>query len=258
MPTTTYEISERVYRFSTWVPGVGPDGLTFNQYLIDADEPLLFHCGPRALFGAVSEAVARIVPLERLRWISFGHVEADECGSMNQWLAAAPHAEVAFGRFGCLLSLNDMADRAPRALADDEVLDIGGHRLRVISTPHVPHGAEAQVLYDETTRVLFCGDLLAQGGDPPALVHASDIVAPAMAAEAAFGGTALTPNTAPTIRRLAQLSPRTLGLMHGPAYAGDCAAALHGLADGYAELFDAALYDASTAEAAHADPTRRR
>jgi flavorubredoxin len=253
MPTTTYEISERVYRFSTWIPGVGPEGLTFNQYLVDAEEPLLFHCGPRALFGAVSEAVARIVALERLRWISFGHVEADECGSMNQWLAAAPRAEVAFGKLGCLLSLNDMADRAPRVLDDGEVLDIGGHHLRMITTPHVPHGAEAQVLYDETASVLFCGDLLAQGGDPPALVHASDILAPAMAAEAAFKGTALTPATAPTIRRLAQLSPRTLGLMHGPAFAGDCASALDGLADGYAELFDASL-----AEAALAEATRRR
>ncbi|HZZ51479.1 MAG TPA: hypothetical protein VFE65_31695 [Pseudonocardia sp.] len=249
MPTTTYEISERVYRLSTWISGIGPEGLTFNQYLIDAEEPLLFHCGPRALFDAVSEAVGRVVPVERLRWISFGHVEADECGSMNQWLAAAPHAEVAFGRLGCLLSLSDMADRAPRPLADDEILDIGGHRMRVITTPHVPHGAEAQVLYDETTSMLLCGDLFAQGGDPPALVHAADIVAPAMTAEAVFGGTCLTPTTAPTIRRLAQLSPRTLGLMHGPAYAGDCAEALDGLADGYAALFDAALYEASVAEA---------
>ena len=249
MPTTTYEISERVYRLSTWLPGVGPEGLTFNQFLIDADEPLLFHCGPRALFDAVSEAVRRVVPLARLRWISFGHVEADECGSMNQWLAAAPQAEVAFGKLGCLLSLSDMADRAPRALADGEVLDLGGHRLRMIATPHVPHGAEAQVLYDETTSLLLCGDLFAQGGDPPALVHSADIVAPAMAAEAVFGGTCLTPTTASTIRGLAQLSPRTLGLMHGPAYAGNCADALDGLADGYAALFDTALCDASVAEA---------
>jgi flavorubredoxin len=246
MPTTTYEISDRVYRLSTWVPGVGPEGLTFNQFLIDADEPLLFHCGPRALFGPVSEAVGRVVPLDRLRWISFGHVEADECGAMNQWLAAAPRAEVAFGELGCLLSVSDLADRAPRPLADGEVLDIGGHRLRVITTPHVPHGPDAQVLYDETACVLFCGDLFAQGGDPPALVHAADLVGPALAAEAVFAGTCLTPATAPTIRRLAEFSPRTLGLMHGPAYAGDCAAALDGLADGYAALFDASTAEAIT------------
>jgi flavorubredoxin len=245
MDVRTTEIADRIYRFSTLVPEVAaPAGFTFNQYLIDADEPLLFHCGPRAMFGPVSEVVGRIVPLDRLRWISFGHVEADECGAMNQWLAAAPRAEVAFGELGCLVSVADMADRAPRPLADGEVLDLGGHRLRVIATPHVPHGPDAHVLYDETACVLFCGDLFAQGGDPPALVHATDIVAPALAAEAVFRGTCLTPATAPTIRRLADLSPRTLGLMHGPGYAGDCAAALDGLADGYAALFDASVDEA--------------
>jgi flavorubredoxin len=241
METTVHEIAEGVYRLSTCVPDAAPGGFTFNQYLIDADEPLLFHCGPRAMFDAVSAASSRVVPLDRLRWISFGHVESDECGSMNSWLAAAPHAQVAFNALGCMVSVNDLADRPPRALEDGEVLDLGGHRLRLIATPHVPHGWEAQIVFDETTSTLLCGDLFTQAGEPPALVHDADMVAPAMAAEDLFHASCLTPATAPTIRGLAELSPRTLALMHGPAFAGDGAAALHGLADGYADLFRASL-----------------
>ena len=236
--TTTHEIADGIYRLSTCIPDITPDGFTFNQYLVAGDEPLLFHCGPRASFPLVSAAVARVLPLERLRWITFGHVESDECGSMNSWLAAAPSAQVVFNGLGCMVSVGDLADRAPRAVADEEVLDIGGHRIRFLVTPHVPHGWEAQVILDETTGTLFCGDLLAQTGNPPAIVHGTDIVSPALAAEGMFRGTCLTAATAPTIRRLAGLAPRTLALMHGPAYAGDGAAALHALADGYADLFD--------------------
>jgi flavorubredoxin len=236
--TTTYEIAEGIYRISTCVPDITPDGFTFNQYLVDGAEPLLFHCGPRGMFGPVAESVARVIPLERLRWITFGHVEADECGSMNLWLAAAPHAQVAFNGLGCMVSLNDLADRAPRPMADGEVLDTGGHRVRFLATPHVPHGWEAQVVFDEATGTLFCGDLFTQTGDGPAIVHEADIIGPALASEAMFRGTCLTADTAPTIRRLAELEPRTLALMHGPAYAGNGTAALHALAGGYAELFD--------------------
>ena len=238
--TTTHEIAEGVYRFSTLVEDVAPGGFSFNQFLIDGDEPLLFHTGGRGMFPLVSEAVARVMPIERLRWISFGHVESDECGAMNQWLAAAPSASVVFNGLGVNVSLNDLADRAPRAMGDGEVLDIGGHRLRFIQTPHVPHGWEAQVLFDETTSTLFCGDLFTQVGASPALVHDADVVGASLAAEAIFGGTALTPNTAPTLRRLAALAPRTLAIMHGPSYAGDAAAALESLADGYADLVAAA------------------
>jgi flavorubredoxin len=233
MQTTVHEIAERVYRLSTCVPDIGPDGFTFNQYLIDSDEPLLFHTGPKAMFPLVSEAAAKVIDLARLRWVSFGHVEADECGAMNRWLAAAPHAQVVFNPLGCMVSLNDLADRTPRAMTEEETLDLGGHRIRLIPTPHVPHGWEAQVLHDETTGILFCGDLFTQVGDPPALVHDVDLVGPAMAAEDLFLASALTPDTGPTMRRLATLEPRTLALMHGPAFAGDGAAALRGLADAY-------------------------
>jgi flavorubredoxin len=235
METTVHEIADGFYRLSTYLPDITPAGFTMNQFLVDAEEPLLFHCGPRALFPLVSEAVSRVMPVEQLRWITFGHVEADECGSMNQWLAAAPAAQVAHGELGCMISIADMADRPPRPLAEGEVLDIGGHRLRQISTPHVPHAWEAQVLFDESTGTLLCGDLFARVGNDAALVHDTDMVSPALAAEDMFHDTCLTPSTAPTMRMLADLAPRTLALMHGPSFTGDCAAALRDLADGYAE-----------------------
>ena len=143
METKVDEIAERIYRFSTFAPEIAaPAGFTFNQFLIDADEPLLFHCGPRALFPSVSKALVAIMPIEQLRWISFGHVEADECGSMNLWLAAAPQAQVVHGPTACMVSLNDLADRPPRALGNGEIMDIGGRRVRYIDTPHVPHAWE--------------------------------------------------------------------------------------------------------------------
>ncbi len=162
MQTTTHEIADGIYRFSTLIPDVSPDGFTFNQFLIAGDEPLLFHTGPRGMFPLVAEALADVIPIESLRWITFGHVEADECGSMNMWLTAAPYSQVAHGALGCDVSLNDMCDRPPRALAEGEVIDLGGKRVRQISTPHVPHGWEAQVLFEETTGTLLCGDLFSQ------------------------------------------------------------------------------------------------
>lgn len=233
MKTTTTEIADGIFRFSTCVAEAAPGGFTFNQFLIRADEPLLFHTGHRKMFPLVSEAVARIVPLASLRWITFGHVEADECGAMNEFLAAAPRAEVAHGITGCMVSLDDMCDRAPRKLADGEVLDLGGKRVRHIDTPHVPHNWEARVLFEETTKTLFCGDLFTHAGNGPALTT-DDIVAPALAAEELFKASALTEVTAPTIRRLAQLEPQTLALMHGSSTSTGCSDALLRLADGYA------------------------
>lgn len=230
--TRTDEVADGIYRISTHVPAIGPTGFTFNQFLVDAEQPLLFHTGHRSMFAAVAEQIERIVPVERLRWITFGHVESDECGSMNQFLAAAPAAEVAHGELGCLVSLNEMADRPPRAMADGDVLDLGGKRLRHLDTPHVPHGWEARVLYEETTRTLLCGDLFTHLGDGPAVIE-DDLVAPAEQAEDLFHATCLTPSTGATLRRLAELSPSTLAVMHGSSFAGDCRSALLRLADGY-------------------------
>ena len=233
METRIDEIADGVYRLSTLVPDLTPDGFTFNQFLVEADEPLLFHCGHRRMFPLISAAAARIMPLERLRWIGFGHVEADECGAMNQWLAVAPQAQVLHGHVACEVSLNDMADRPPRALADGETMDLGGKRVRFLYTPHVPHGWEAGVLFEETAATLFCGDLFSHVGDGPA-INAAEVLGPAILAEDMFHSMCLGPTTGPVLRRLAELSPRTLALMHGSSFAGDGAAALVGLADHYA------------------------
>jgi flavorubredoxin len=233
MTTTLDEVADGIYRISTFVPEVAPPaGFAFNQYLVLGDEPLLFHTGQRTLFPAISEAVARLIPLDRLRWIGFGHVEADECGAMNLWLAASPKAEIVHGETGCDVSLNDLADRAPRKLADGETIDLGGKSVRYIDTPHTPHGWEAGLLYEETTGTLLCGDLFTQTGRTAALTT-GDIVGPAAAAEDMFRFSSLHPEMGATIRRLAGLAPRTLALMHGPAYSGDGAAALRALADDY-------------------------
>jgi flavorubredoxin len=238
--TTTDEIADGVFRLSTWIPDVSPEGFTFNQFLVRGDEDaLLFHTGPRMMYPLVSGAVAAILPVESLRWVSFGHVEADECASMNLWLEAAPECEVAFGALGCDISLNDMCDRPPRVLQEGEVVDLGGKRLRQISTPHVPHGWEAQVLFEETSGTLLCGDLFSQVGAPPALTT-DDLVDPAVVAEEMFHATALTPQTAPTLRALGDLGPTTLAVMHGSSFQGDGRKALYGLADAYEGMVRAA------------------
>lgn len=229
------EIADGIYRISTLIPEVGPDGFTFNQFLMVADEPLLFHTGPRTMFPLVAEAVAKVLPVESLRWITFGHIESDECGSMNTWLAAAPQSQVAHSALGCDLSLNDLCDRPPRALAEGEVIDIGGKRLRQISTPHVPHGWEAQVLYEETTATLLCGDLFSQTGGGVALTT-DDLVDKAMAAEDMFHASSLAPHTAATIRALGDLNPETLAIMHGSSFQGDGKQALYDLAVSYEKL----------------------
>ena len=209
-----------------------PDGITFNQFLLQADEPLLFHCGQRWLFDDVSHAAARVMKLERLRWITFGHVEADECGSMNLWLGEAPDASVAHGAVGCEVSLDDWAIRTPVRLDHGEKIDLGGKRVRHLDTPHVLHGLDARLLFEERTRTLLCGDLFTHTGDGPP-TRDDDVVERALGSRSPYGSTALTPATAPTIRRLADLEPATLAIMHGSSYDGDCREALEALADGY-------------------------
>jgi flavorubredoxin len=241
MDTRIDEISAGLYRFSTFVPHIAPPaGFTFNQFLVLGREPLLFHLGHRKTFPLTAAAVSRVLPLEKLRWLSFGHVEADECGAMNDWLAAAPNAEIVHGMIGARVSIDDMADRPAHTVVDDEVLDIGDHRLRFIATPHVPHGWEAGVFFDETTETLLCGDLFTHPGNAAAITE-TDIVAPAMAAEDLFGFSSLSPTTGATLRKLAALQPAALALMHGSSFRGDCSAALRDLADRYDGLVRAAL-----------------
>jgi flavorubredoxin len=231
-PTTrAEEVADGIVQLATPVPG-----FSFNQYLVMGEEPLLFHTGPRKLFPTVAEAAARVLPLQGLRWIAYGHYEADECGALNEWLAVAPHAQAMQGVTGVMVSLADLADREPRTLTDGEVVDLGGRRVRWIDTPHVPHGWDAGLLYEEVTGTLLCGDLFTMLGEVHPATTDADIVQPAIDAEHAFHYTVPFASTAPTIRRLAELAPSTLGLMHGPAFTGDASAALRDLAGFYEQL----------------------
>lgn len=233
METHIDEIALDIFRLSTFVPEVPPVGFTFNQFVVRAEEPLLFHTGMRQLFPLVSAAVDRIVGLDRLRWVSFAHVEADELGAMNQFLAAAPQAQVVHTPLACLVSLNDLADRPP--VAHDGVLDIGGHRLRLVPTPHVPHNWETALWFDETTVTLLGGDLFTTLGDGPA-VTGDDLVEASMSAEEAFHYSSLSPFVGPTLRQLADLEPTVIACMHGPSFQGDGGDQLRRLADAFEAL----------------------
>jgi flavorubredoxin len=230
METTINEIAPDIFRLSTYIPDIAPPaGFTFNQILVAGEEPFLFHTGMRGFFPLVSAAVDKVVGLERLRWISFGHIEADECGAMNEFLAAAPNAQITHGPLACMVSINDMADRAP-VPAGETPLDIGGHALRFIATPHVPHNWESGLWFDETTKTLLCGDLFTSLGDTAALVE-TDLVEGAMVAQEVFQATSHDPNVGATMRALAELEPQTLACMHGSSFRGDGAAQLRAMAD---------------------------
>lgn len=239
METRIDEIAPEVFRLSTYVPEVAaPAGFTFNQFLIRGEEPFLFHTGMRQLFPLVSGAVDRLVGLDRLRWIAFAHVEADECGGMNQFLAASPAAQVVHGELACMVSLNDLADRPPVPMPD-EPLDIGGHVLRFVPTPHVPHNWESGLWFDETTGTLLAGDLFSSLGDTPAVVE-TDLVEGARVGEEAFHATSLGPAVPATLRMLADMGPTTLACMHGSSFRGDGGAQLRALADYYGAALVAA------------------
>jgi len=235
--THVQEIAAGIFRLSTFVSTAGgAGGMTYNQFLILGDEPMLFHCGQKALFPAVSAAASRVLDLKHLRWIGYSHLEADECGALNDWLQAAPGSTVVHGRMGCNLWLNDQALRPPRMLADGEVLALGGKRMRFIATPHVPHCWDAALFYEEATGTLFTSDLLTQFG-PAQAVTSADILGPATALELKLKFTPISAQTAPTVRRLADLNPAMLAIMHGPSYSGPGQAVLEGLAGFYdAEL----------------------
>ena len=235
MQTRISEITDGIYRLSTLVPGIAPPaGFTFNQFLLMADEPLLFHCGHRFMFDGILGAVESLMPVERLRWISFSHFEADESGAMNLWQERAPRAQVVHGRLGCDVSLNDLSLRPPRALDDGETLDLGGKRVRYLATPHVPHGWDAGLMFEERTGTLLCSDLLGQLGDGPALAQ-GDIVGPALESEDLWRSMSVNRETILTLERLAALDPRTLAIMHGSSLNRGCADALRAFAAGLAE-----------------------
>jgi flavorubredoxin len=230
METRVAEVADGIYQLTTHVADID---FCFNQYLVTGDEPLLFHTGGRQFFPLVKDAVAKVIPPESLAWITFGHVESDECGSMNQWLGVAPNSRVGASALACMVSLNDLCDREPIPfVSGGEGYDAGGHVYQWIDTPHVPHGWEAGVMYDTVTKTLFCGDLFTQTGTYAPSTD-SDIVEPAKAGEDLFHYSTLAPHTAEVIRGLAELDIAQLALMHGPVFTGDCNAALLALADDY-------------------------
>jgi len=227
--TNLHEIVEGIYRINTPVTLPGGDAFNFNQYLIVDEQPMLFHTGPRRFFPLVSEAIQRVLPLESLRYIGVSHFEADECGALNEFLAAAPRAEPVASRIGAMVSLGDYADRAPRALADGEDLVLGRHVMRWLDTPHVPHGWDCGLMHDLTTQTFFCGDLFTQGGSGERALTESDILGPSEAFRAPLDYFAHAPQTVDTLNRLAGLQPTTLACMHGSAWRGDGAALLRAL-----------------------------
>jgi flavorubredoxin len=230
--TNVHEIAERIYRINT--PVViegGPGGFSFNQYLIVDDEPMIFHTGPRKMFPLVREAVASVLPVENLRYVAFSHVESDECGSLNEWLAAAPRSMLLCGTVAAMVSITDLADRPPRALADGETLSLGKFLVRWFDTPHLPHAWECGFLMEERTKTLLCGDLFTQpGADHPAITE-SDILGPSEAFRHAMDYYSHTKNARAMLERLASAEPTTLACMHGSAWRGDGAKLLRALAD---------------------------
>jgi flavorubredoxin len=227
--TNVHEVADGIYRINTPVGLPGTGQFSFNQYLVLDDAPLLFHTGLRGLFPLVSEAVAALMPLEKLRYVGFSHFEADECGALNQFLAAAPQAVPVCGQVAALVSVNDYADRSPRALTDGEDLDLGRHRLRWFDTPHVPHAWECGLMMDMTTRTFLCGDLFTQGGDGKQALTESDILEPSEAFRAPMDYYAHAPQTVGMLDRLAREAPTTLAVMHGSAWRGDGARLLREL-----------------------------
>jgi flavorubredoxin len=232
--TNVHEIADGLYRINTPVTEGVPRGFSFNQYLIVDDEPLIFHTGPRKMFPLVHEAVASVLPVERLRHIAFSHVEADECGSLNEWLAVAPHSSPLCGTVAAMVSISDLADRPPRPLADGETLLLGKHLVRWFDTPHLPHSWECGYLLEESTRTLLCGDLFTQGGADNPAVTESDILGPSEAFRREMDYFSHTKNAAQMIERLAAAAPITLACMHGSAWRGDGAALLRALSDSLA------------------------
>jgi flavorubredoxin len=228
--TRVDEVAEGIYRISTPVT-VLPGGFTFNQYLVVDEEPLLFHSGPRRMFPLVSEAVASIMPIERLRYVGLSHFEADECGALNEFLAAAPKALPVCGRIAAMVSVDDFAARPALALADGETLRLGQHQVRWLDTPHVPHGWECGFLFEERTSTLLCGDLFTQGGTDHVPVTESDVLGPSEAMRAGLDYYAHGTNTRQSLERLAALNPSTLACMHGAAWRGDGKGLLLALAD---------------------------
>jgi flavorubredoxin len=231
---TIDEIADGIYRISSPIELPGGMGFTFNQYLIVDEEPLLFHTGLRRLFPATREAIGRVMPVERLSYLAFSHFEADECGALNEFLRVAPKAEPVCGAIAAMVSVNDYADRAPRALGDGETLSLGRHDLTWLDTPHLPQAWECGFMMEGRTGTLLCGDLFTQGGANHPPVTEGDILEPSEAFRRGLDYYAHAKNTGALFERLAVLAPTTLACMHGSAWRGDGSALIRALAQSLA------------------------
>ena len=234
--TNIQEIAEGVFRINTPADLPGGEAFSFNQYLLVDDEPLLWHTGPRRMFPLVSEAIAAVMPIDRLRYVGLSHFEADECGAMNELLAAAPAAVPLCSQVAAMVSVTDVADRAPRALADGEQLVIGRRTLQWFDTPHVPHGWDCGLMMETSTGTFLCGDLFTQPGHGEQALTDGDILGPSEAFRQPMDYFAHAPQTTATLLRLAQQKPRTLACMHGSAWRGDGGALLRHLAEALSAL----------------------
>jgi flavorubredoxin len=229
--TNVHEVENGIYRINTPISiAGGPGQFSFNQYLIVDDAPLLFHTGPRQLFPLVQEAINTVIPVNTLTYVSFSHFEADECGSLNSFLAASPRAAPLCGRIAAMTSVNDYADRPPHVLADSEDLTLGRRKVRWFDTPHVPHAWECGLMMELTTRTFLCGDLFTQGGPGDIALTESDILGPSEAFRKPMDYFAHAPETRAILDRLAAEQPTTLACMHGSAWRGNGAALLRSLA----------------------------
>ena len=226
--TNVAEIADGIYRINTPL-SVVPGGFSFNQYLVVDDEPLLFHTGLKRTFPLVREAIASVMPVEKLRWIAFSHFESDECGALNPLLAVAPRAAAVCSQVAAMVSVEDFADRPPRPLADGETLSTGRKRFRWFDAPHVPHGWETGFINEETTRTLLCGDLFTQGGTGDVALTEGDILGPSEAFRQPMDYFSHSKNAGSILEKLAATEPRTLAVMHGSAWRGDGGALLRQL-----------------------------
>lgn len=229
--TNIQEIADGIYRINTPVSvPIGPGQFSFNQYLVVDDEPLLFHTGPRRLVALVQEAIRLVIPLDRIRHVGLSHFEADECGALNAFLAACPRAVPFCGRIAAMTSVEDFAERPPRAFGDGEDLFLGRHTMRWFDTPHVPHAWECGLMMELNTRTFFCGDLFTQGGPGDVALTEADILGPSEAFRKPMDYFAHAPQTRAILERLALERPVTLACMHGSAWRGDGAGLLRSLA----------------------------
>lgn len=239
--TSVAEIAQDVYRISTFIP---ENNIQMNQFLIRDEEPLLWHTGHRYLFDQVQEAVSKLIDVRKLRWIGLSHFEPDECGSLNEWLRLAPSSQAFCSIVGARVNMTDFAERPARPMQHDEVIETGNYRFMFLSTPHLPHGWDAGLLFEETNRTLFCSDVLHQNGDLEALTSTDVIAGARKNLELTQAGPMknylpYTSNTESQLNTLADLRPKTLAIMHGSSYNGDCGKTLREFAEVMREVLTA-------------------